>query len=99
MSQSWAGGHTRRSYALARRCLADNRATNGGRCVAALPGCTGFAEQAHHVRGKAVTGDDPRFLAAICKACNAHIGDPQQHPAACCAWGFARPRPRRVSTW
>lgn len=33
----------------------------------------------HHTHGKAVTGDDPRYLVAACEACNLHIGDPTQH--------------------
>jgi len=30
----------------------------------------------HHIRGKRVTGDDPRFLITACTACNLHMGDP-----------------------
>jgi len=39
--------------------------------------CTVQADQAHHIRGKAF-GDDPAWIVAACKACNLHIGDPDQ---------------------
>ena len=92
MSRTWAKGSTRawrrlRAYVLARdgyRC----RAHADGWC-AKVPGqhtCTGIAAlagpdagHAHHTRGKAVTGDDPRYIVAACQACNLHIGDPTQH--------------------
>jgi len=32
--------------------------------------------QVHHVRGRAVTGDDPRYLVGSCPACNVAVGDP-----------------------
>lgn len=38
--------------------------------------CTGVATQAHHKLGRAVTGDDPRYLIATCEPCNLHAGDP-----------------------
>ena len=103
MSQgyAWAGGSTTRWRKLRARILAANLASNAGRCAAAISGvCTGIATEVHHVKGRSVTGDDPKWLAALCRACNQHIGDPQAHPAHCfCGWGYARPRMRRVSTW
>lgn len=70
--------------------LEENRRTNGGRCVVAVAGvCTGVADTVHHTQGRAVTGDDPRYLVASCRACNLHVGEPAKHT----------PRPRRVSRW
>ena len=75
MSRGWAGGSTRahrraRAYVLAR----DNR-----RCQLKVPGvCTTVATCAHHVLGKAVTGDDPAHMIASCTACNLKVGDPRK---------------------
>lgn len=102
MSQSWAGGSTRAWTKLRARKLADNTIANGGRCELAIRGtCTIWARQVHHVKGRAVTGDDPRWLAAACAACNGHIGDPQAHSADCyCGYGYSgSPQPRQVSRW
>lgn len=41
--------------------------------------CTGKDARkltAHHIRGKRVTGDDPRFIVAACTQCNLTMGDP-----------------------
>ncbi|MFG1800201.1 hypothetical protein ACGFI4_08510 [Micromonospora carbonacea] len=64
------------------------RAHEDGWCDRA-PGvhyCTGVAAlrgpdrgHAHHTHGRAITGDDPRFIVAACEACNLHIGDPTAH--------------------
>jgi hypothetical protein len=51
--------------------------------------CTGRATHAHHTKGRAITGDDPRHVVASCEACNLHIGDPARHS----------PRPKRISSW
>jgi hypothetical protein len=57
--------------------LAENLATNQGRCTLAIARvCTGEATQVHHVLGRRTTGDDRRYLAATCAACNLHVGDP-----------------------
>ena len=91
MSRSWAGGSTRRQRALHQAILAANRLENGGRCQLTIKGtCTGQADQVHHTRGKAVTGDDPRYMVAACRACNLKVGNPARH---------ARPRPRPTSRW
>lgn len=90
MSRDWAGGSTYRWRRIRAGVLARNRADNGGRCTAGIVGvCTGEADQVHHIHGKAVTGDDPRFLAAVCRACNLKIGSPGKH----------NPKPRPRSTW
>ena len=102
---SKGSGTTRAWRKVALRKLADNRTRNGGRCELAVAGvCTLRAEQVHHVRGRTVTGNDPRYLAAACGPCNRHVGDPQRHPAACpCGWGLRKPapapRPRPQSKW
>lgn len=92
MSREWSKGSTRRwrgirAFVLGRdgyRC----RAHADGWC-ARVPRehtCTVRAElsgphagHAHHTRGRAVTGDDPRHIVAACAACNVHIGDPAAH--------------------
>lgn len=99
VSQSWAKGSTRRwratrAFVLSRdgyRCLAHAE----GWCALA-PGeheCEGdgprTVRHAHHTKGRAVTGDDPRFLIAACAACNYHCKDPSKYS----------PQPRRVSRW
>lgn len=89
MSSSWQSGSTRRWRRT--RALVLNRdglrcrAHEDGWC-ARVPGehrCSGVAAlsgpdagHAHHTLGKAVTGDDPRYIVAACAACNLHIGDP-----------------------
>ncbi len=57
--------------------LAENVRVHDGRCQLSIPDvCTGEATQVHHVLGRAVTGDDPRYLVAACAECNVHVGDP-----------------------
>lgn len=80
----WDGGSTRswrvvRAAVLRRdgyRC----RAHSEGWCArAGVRGghrCTELATHAHHTRGRAVTGDDPRFIVAACAPCNLFIGEP-----------------------
>lgn len=87
---SWDKGSTRAWRRIRAGVLEENRRTNGGRCVLAIPGvCTGMATCVHHTVGRAVSGDDPRYLVASCKACNLHVGEPAKHT----------PKPRRVSNW
>lgn len=91
MSRSWAGGSTRRWRKLRAVVLANNRATNGGRCTLAIPGvCTGEATHVHHTLGRTVTGDDPAHVVAACAACNLHVGDPAARPD---------PSPRPITRW
>lgn len=94
MSRNWAKGSTRawrnlRAAILARdgyRC----RAHADGWCDRANRAephtCTDTAAlrgpdrgHAHHTHGRAITGDDPRYIVAACEACNLHIGDPTRH--------------------
>lgn len=90
MSRAWSKGSTTRWRKLRAAVLAENLATAGGRCTAAVPGvCTGLAEQVHHTLGRGITGDDPRYLAAVCRACNLHIGEP----------GRISPEPTPHSRW
>jgi len=90
MSKAWAGGSTSRWRRLRAAILEENQRVNGGRCQAALGGvCTGWAEQAHHTKGRAVTGDDPRFIIATCRACNLKLGDVTA----------TSPEPRPVTKW
>lgn len=82
MSRSWAKGSTRRWRTIRAAVLELNRVRHGGTCRLALPGvCTGTATQAHHTLGRAVTGDDPRFLVAACGECNRAVGEPARDPA------------------
>ena len=90
MSRSWAKGSTTRWRKTRAAILAENQRTNGGRCMVALPGvCTGQAQCVHHTLGRAITGDDPRYLVASCTACNLKIGEPSTQS----------PRPRPISSW
>lgn len=90
MSRSWRGGSTRAWRRIRARVLEDNRRDNGGRCTLQVPGvCTGEATHVHHVKGRAITGDDPRWLVASCAACNLHVGEPSKH----------EPKARKISTW
>lgn len=73
MSESWSKGSTR----AWRRIRAGVLARDGYECQLRIDGvCTGRAHHAHHVRGRAVTGDDPRWIVAACAACNLNVGDP-----------------------
>ena len=79
MSKTWgkAGG----SYRVWRKrrawILAENQRTNRGRCTLLIPKiCTGQAQCVHHVMGRGITGDDPKYLVPACTACNLHIGQP-----------------------
>lgn len=85
MSRSWRGGSTR----AWRRLRASVLARYGYACQLRLPGtwvtrdgvlrrCAGRADTVHHTLGRAVTGDDPRFLVAACTACNLKIGEPSK---------------------
>lgn len=73
----WQGGSTSRWRRIRAQVLATNRIEHDGRCQLALAGCTKVANVVHHTLGRAVTGDDPRYLVACCAHCNGRIGDPQ----------------------
>lgn len=80
MSSAWRG--SKAGWAAIRaHVLAENQRTNGGRCRLAIKDvCTVVATQAHHTLGRAVTGDDLRYLQAVCAPCNWKVGDPQRAP-------------------
>lgn len=44
---------------------------------APMTGGPGVAGHAHHIQGRKITGDDPRFIVAACPACNLAIGQPR----------------------
>lgn len=91
LSRSWKNGSTRRWRDLRAAILAANRIETGGQCHLAIKGvCTGTADQVHHTKGRARTGDNPKHLVPACKACNLKVGDPGR---------TATPRPRPVSRW
>lgn len=76
MSRSWASGSTRRWRQIRAAVLA----RDGYRCRVQIEGvCTGRATCVHHVHGRAVTGDDPRYLVASCDPCNQAMGDPTKY--------------------
>jgi len=76
MSRAWAGGSTRAWRKIRLAVLRRDHEL----CRLRLPGiCTIHATEVHHVHGRAITGDDPRFLVAACSACNNKLGDPQQN--------------------
>lgn len=90
MSRSWARGSTSAWRRLRARVLRDNLLTNDGRCTLAIDGvCTGQADSVHHTLGRAITGDDLRYLAAVCAACNLHVGEPRR----------SSPDPKPVTKW
>ena len=89
MSKAWARGSTYAWRTLRARVLHNNLVENQGRCQIAIPGtwlntkgetvqCQGVADCVHHRLGRAVTGDDIRYLVACCTACNLHIGEPSK---------------------
>lgn len=89
MSNAWAKGSTARWRRIRAAVLLANAQENKGRCVLQIKGvCTGLADCVHHVLGRSVTGDDPRYLVAACRACNLAIGEPGRGP-----------KPKRVSRW
>lgn len=56
------------------------------------PDCSGGDRDrldCHHVRGVRETGDDPRYLLTLCRACNLATGDPRRadaRPSAVTGW-------------
>lgn len=97
MSRSWAGGSTRAWRELRVTVSARDRY----RCRVQLPGtCLGHAPlhatrgvragHLHHTQGRAITGDDPRFVVWACEPCNLKVGDPTRTPD---------PAPRPRTRW
>ncbi len=100
MSRAWRNGSTRAWRRTRGLILANNQATNGGRCQIALPGqwrtrdgqlrhCLGQADCVHHTAG-ARYGHDPKQLVAACTPCNLKIGDPDRAPD---------PAPKPMTRW
>lgn len=88
MSRSWAGGST----SAWRRVRLQVLIRDNYECQLKLSNiCTTTAEHAHHVLGRALTGDDPQWIVAACSACNYAIGEPSRRPAD--------PPPRRMTQW
>lgn len=85
---NWTKGSTR----AWRRTRARVLARDGYRCQLQLDCCTGQATQVHHTVGRAVSGDDERYLVAACQPCNLRIGDPTKTKTR-------EPEPRRVTKW
>lgn len=84
MSKAWANGSDYNWRARVRPAvLQQNVLENQGRCRLAIEGtCKGTATEVHHTLGRAITGDDPRYLIAVCKACNLKVGDPTKYKEA-----------------
>lgn len=94
MSLAWKGGTTRRWAQQVRPVVLErNRVERGGVCELAYQGtwlvvtpagkpeerrCTKIPTQVHHTLGRAITGDDPRYLVATCRNCNLRAGDPSK---------------------
>ena len=94
MSRNWEGGSTHAWRKLRAAILHENTYPpprgNQGQCRLALRGvCTGPATQVHHTLGRAITGDDPQYLMAVCRECNLKTGVP----------GRNRIPHKRISTW
>lgn len=96
MSRSWAKGSTT-AWRRTRRIVLQR---DEYQCQLQLDGCTGRAKwsltgkhqaHVHHIKGRAITGDDPRWLVTSCAPCNLAVGSPtaQRHD----------PAPRPVSNW
>lgn len=91
-SNGWPSGSTRAWRKLRARILARDgyqcQAHTDGWCDRAQAEphqCTQRADltgphagHAHHTHGRAVTGDDERFIVAACAACNHAIGEPAE---------------------
>jgi len=91
MSKAWAKGSTYRWRRLRAAVLAANMAENGGKCGLQIRGtCEGMADQVHHVLGRAISGDNPKHLMAVCGPCNRKVGQPKGAPS---------PTPRPTSRW
>lgn len=90
MSKAWASGSTSRWRRVRAAVLLANQMAAGGQCQAGVAGvCTGLADTVHHTLGRAVTGDDMRYLIAVCRSCNLHIGEPGRHS----------PTPKIITKW
>lgn len=75
-SKAWKNGSTGRW----RKTRAAVLERDGHACQLRLPGCTTYADCVHHTVGRAVSGDDPRYLVASCTFCNLKTGEPKGDP-------------------
>ena len=82
---AWDGGSTRAWRKVRARVLARDSYL----CQLRLDVCTTTATCVHHTQGRAATGDNPRYLVASCRECNAQVGDPTRHD----------PAPKQVTKW
>jgi 5-methylcytosine-specific restriction endonuclease McrA len=90
MSNAWRGGSTRRWRRIRAAVLVRDSVRGVPMCQVRLPGvCTVVATCVHHVKGRAVTGDDPRWLVAACDECNLAVGEPATRT----------PQPKKVTKW
>lgn len=84
MSRNWKGGST----TAWRRVRAVVLLRDSYRCQLRIPNvCTTEATQVHHLLGRDISGDDPRYLVAACRPCNLKAGQPGHQ------------QPKRVSNW
>jgi 5-methylcytosine-specific restriction endonuclease McrA len=73
MASGWGAGSTRQWRKVRLAVLQRDRYV----CQLAIPGvCQGAADSVHHMFGRLVTGDDPRWLQAACMPCNLAVGQP-----------------------
>lgn len=85
MPRGWAGqGGSTRAWLRTKRQVLER---DGYRCQLKLDGCLRKASTAHHTVGKAITGDDPRYLVAACQPCNLKVGDPSKADPEPRPWG------------
>lgn len=93
VSLSWAGGSSRRWRVIRLRvlnrdlwiCRLCKRPIQPG-----LPREHPMSATVHHTLGRAISGDDERYLVAAHRKCNLDVGEPQAH---------ADPEPRSVTRW
>lgn len=84
----WPSRGKRQTNPAWRRSRAWTFERSGGRCEARQHGCTGRAEQAHHIRRRSQGGsDDPSNLLAVCGRCHTWI---HSNPAEARELGFLR---------
>ncbi len=90
MSRAWRNGSSRMWRRIRAAVLARDSVRGVPTCQLQIPGvCTVVATCVHHVKGRAVTGDDPRWLVAACDECNLSVGQP----------GTRRSRTKKVTKW
>lgn len=89
VSRAWAKGST----TAWRRLRAQVLQRDEYQCQLRLDECVGLERwsltgkgqaHAHHIKGRAITGDDPRWIVCACGPCNLAVGDPkaQRHDPA-----------------